>query len=795
MRWVPSALFRRARQPRRLPSFRNNYRPCLEALETRLAPAGTLDLSGGFATASGLVSVNGSARLSGALLELTDGGGNEAGSAFSTTPVGISQFTTLFHFRLRNPNADGFTFTIQGNSPTALGPNGGGLGYGPMQTGGQGGIPKSVAIKFDLYNNQGEGGDSTGLYINGAAPTNVGSINLGSSGIDLHSGHAFCVGIAYDGHTLKFALTDTATNVTFTLAYTVDIPSIVGGTSAYVGFTAGTGGLTATQIILDWTYTPALVAPPAPANLTAVAGPGQVFLRWTGSPGAASYNVYRSTGGSPVLVQSGITDPFFVDTGLSSASTYSYQVTSVGIGGESAPSAMASATPVAPNIDFSAGFSNTGGLANANGSAKFNGSVLQLTDGRGNEAGSAFFSNAVGVTQFATQFDMQLINANADGLTFTIEGVSPTALGPNGGGLGYGPMLAGGQGGIPRSVAVKFDLYNNQGEGGDSTGLYVNGAAPTNAGSIDLSSSINLHSGHIFHVAMTYNGATLQVSITDTATKVTATQSYAVDIPTLVGASSAYVGFTAGTGGLTATQNILDWSYTSLSGDAFGLSHPAVSSATTPAPRDATWLGRHATYVGMAATGNTSVLFLGDSITDFWGGQGHDPSCAGTAIFQQQFAPLGATNFGISGDQTQNVLWRIENGELDGIHPKVVMLLIGTNNLGSNTPDQIAGGITAIVEQIQKQLPQTKVLLLGIFPRGQYPNPLRDKIKQVNAIISRLDDGGKTVKYLDIGSKFLQPDGTISSTIMPDFLHPSAAGYQIWADAVKDPINELLAAP
>src|SRR5262249_47448287 len=122
------------------------------------------------------LSLNGSATGTGSVLRLTDGGASEAGSVFYASPIDVTRFTNQFHFRLTNPSADGFTFTIQGASNTALGGVGGGLGYGPDHVGGAGGIPKSVAVKFDLYNNQGEGTNSTGLYTNGAAPTNVGSI-------------------------------------------------------------------------------------------------------------------------------------------------------------------------------------------------------------------------------------------------------------------------------------------------------------------------------------------------------------------------------------------------------------------------------------------------------------------------------------------------------------------------------------------------------------------------------------------------------------------------------------------
>ncbi len=216
-------------------------------------------------------------------------------------------------------------------------------------------------------------------------------------------------------------------------------------------------------------------------------------------------------------------------------------------------------------------------------------------------------------------------------------------------------------------------------------------------------------------------------------------------------------------------------------------------SAITPAPRPGNWMKRHEKFVEMAKRGGVDLLFLGDSITDAWGGEGHGGG-PGAKIFTDEFVPLKAANFGIGGDRTQHVLWRLQNGELDGIQPKVVMLMIGTNNSNGkdNTAEEIADGVKAIVGEIHKKSPKTKVLLLGVFPRGPKPNPQREKIAAVNKIISKLDDGGKTVQYLDIGQKFLTPDGTLTKEIMPDFLHLSPKGYRIWADAVKEPITNLL---
>ena len=175
------------------------------------------------------------------------------------------------------------------------------------------------------------------------------------------------------------------------------------------------------------------------------------------------------------------------------------------------------------------------------------------------------------------------------------------------------------------------------------------------------------------------------------------------------------------------------------------------------------------------------LLFLGDSITDGSAG-------GGKAVWEKNYAPLKAANFGIGGDQTQHVLWRIQNGELDGIKPKVAVLMIGTNNLGGNTDEEIADGIKAIVAELHKQTPETKLLLLGVFPRGIKANDSnRARIKNINSIIAKLDDGGKTVKYLDIGDKFLEADGTLPKSIMPDALHPNGKGYEIWAEAIAHP--------
>jgi fibronectin type 3 domain-containing protein len=981
----------------------SQYSNIVNAMTTNLAAV--LDFSSGFAGSTANLFYNGSAAINGSRAELTNGGLFQAGSFFSTTPVDISKFSNQFTFQLTTgTTADGFTFTIQDVGPTALGPIGGGLGYA--------GINNSVAIKFDLYDNSGEGVDSTGLYTDGATPTNVGSIDLTPSGVDLHSGDPMQVNMGYDGTTLTVTITDTITLKSATQTYTIDIPGTVGSSSAYVGFTAGTGGETATQDILTWTFSPnanqapggplglgaapasatsvnltwtntatnqtgfhldratdggftqnfiteslpatpnsftdtatglapgdtfyyrirafntagdsvnsnvasvtiplapakptnaavtnvttseidlswtdnagratdsyqilravnhgafslyatlpAFNNPPpntytwsdtsvspgtfyeyhieavnisghndfsgtnattltlAPTGLTATGGNNVVNLSWTAPTGAVSYNIYRGTaaGGeattplatgvtttsysdstavngttyfytvtavngnaSPLASESaasneasagtppaapatltatpvgpnkgassitlnwaastgatsynvyrslngngetgaalatGITGTTYTDSTAAFGTTYFYKVTAVGSAGEGTKSTEASATPlfvahihftaqvggdtvanyrndvglaygsrgsgltfgwnrnntanghdrdasnspdelhdgvaylqaannpngywgiavpngtyavhliagdptninsvyglnvggtrsgttisggtlaisgtpsattrwfaktvtvtvtggvlyvsnasgsrnnkineidvtqVLPGKKFANGFTAAKGLT-LNGSAQILGSSLVLTNGNTNEAASVFGSKQVDIAKFTNTFSFQLVNPNADGFAFVIQGVGVSALGASGGGLGYA--------GINNSIAIKFDLANNNGEGIDSTGLFVDGANPYTP-SIDLTGTgIDLHSGHVFNVAMTYDGSTLTVTITDATTKASATQSYLIDIVSTVGGSMAWVGFTGGTSSSTATQSILSWTF------------------------------------------------------------------------------------------------------------------------------------------------------------------------------------------------------------------------------------------
>ena len=208
---------------------------------------------------------------------------------------------------------------------------------------------------------------------------------------------------------------------------------------------------------------------------------------------------------------------------------------------------------------------------------------------------------------------------------------------------------------------------------------------------------------------------------------------------------------------------------------------------------------RHESFNVISKQGEAQLVFLGDSITHGWEGKGK-------AIWTKDWAPLKAANFGIGGDRTEHVLWRLENGNFDGLKPKAIVLMIGTNNTGHQgrpqkelngavyecTAEQTAEGIKAILVQLRQKCPDAKILVLGIFPRGADKNDkFRQQNEATNAIVKGFADGQK-IFFLDVGAKFLESDGTLSKTIMPDLLHPNEKGYQIWSDAIKADVLALL---
>jgi fibronectin type 3 domain-containing protein len=783
--------------------------------------AANINFAYGFAGSTTQLTYNGSAEINGTNAQLATGGALQAGSVFSNTPVDVTKFSTVFHFQLTggSATADGFTFTIQSDSPTALGGPGGGLGYAGDGVLADPVINNSIAIKFDLYNNAGEGTNSTGLYQDGANPT-IPATDLTPSGINLHSGDLFQATLTYNGTILTETLLDTDTDATFSQSNTVNIPADTGST-AYVGFTAGTGGNPTVENILDWIFSPNAPAAPAapsglgavvasatsiklswtnnatnqtgysldratdplftqnlvtqtlpatpaaftdtftglasggiyyyrirsintagssvssnvsaitipfapakatnctitsvttssislswtdnagttatgynilravnhgtfvlyatlpnlnvsppseydwtdtgltpgvfydyhiqcfniagyndfvggnattltvsPSALTAVSNTSGISLSWTAPAGAIAFNIYRGTfagGESPAPIASGVTATKYLDSSIVPSTTYYYYITATNgnlaptndeSGGSNECSIKSAVVAAGTSLNFSTGFAGSASQLTYNGGSTISGNNAQITNGASNLSSSIFSTQKMGVTAFVTSFDFNTsAGANtADGFTFCIQNNAPTALGGPGGGLGYGndgvtiaPVVS-------NSIAIKFDLYNNAGEGTDSTGLYLNGANPT-VPAVDMTSSgVNLHSGDLFQVTLSYDGTTLTELVTDAVTKAAFTQAYTVDVPASTG-TAAYVGFTGGTGGYTTTTNILNWTFISDAASIPAAPSGLVGTAVSATSVNLVWTNNAANQTGFSVDRATNSTFTQNLIT------------------------------------------------------------------------------------------------------------------------------------------------------------------------------------
>lgn len=245
-----------------------------------------------------------------------------------------------------------------------------------------------------------------------------------------------------------------------------------------------------------------------------------------------------------------------------------------------------------------------------------------------------------------------------------------------------------------------------------------------------------------------------------------------------------------------SSQFVSRWKRFALGCAIFGLACSAwaqqKNSAVEPEKRGGGSYQRHLALMERVAenAGPIDLLFVGDSITQAWENSGKN-------VWQRYYASNGrkSVNIGISGDRTQHVLWRLNEGAVEGLEPKVAVVMIGTNNSGSdrNSASEMVEGVRVVVTRLHELLPETKILLLGIFPRGEEFNEIRGKILQVNQAVQKMEDEMEgTVFFLDIGHRFLQSDGRISTDIMPDFLHLTEAGYEIWAQSIEPTLASLL---
>ena len=228
----------------------------------------------------------------------------------------------------------------------------------------------------------------------------------------------------------------------------------------------------------------------------------------------------------------------------------------------------------------------------------------------------------------------------------------------------------------------------------------------------------------------------------------------------------------------------------------------STNSALVPVPKlendSYDWEARHADVLHVKDAVNPDVVLIGDSITHFWGGEPKANQANGPKSWQATFGKFKTLNLGFGWDRIQNVLWRLDHGELDGLHPRVIVIHIGTNNTSGtanareNTPAEIAEGVGAILQRLRAKAPEAKIILMAVFPREEKPeHPRRTHITEIN---KRLADYGQMagITFLDLGSKWLQPDSTLSREVMSDFCHPTEKGYEIWGGALAPLLAEMV---
>ena len=227
------------------------------------------------------------------------------------------------------------------------------------------------------------------------------------------------------------------------------------------------------------------------------------------------------------------------------------------------------------------------------------------------------------------------------------------------------------------------------------------------------------------------------------------------------------------------------------------------NSALVPVPKlendSYDWYARHAAVMKIKDKIDPQIVMIGDSITHFWSGPPEARLQNGPHSWNACFGKYRVLNLGYGWDRTQNVLWRLDHGEFDGLHPAYVIINIGTNNFTAtanakeNTPAQIAEAVQAICRRVHSKAPESEIIVMGVFPRGKKAdNPFRPKIAELNRRLAKLGEMPK-VAFLDIGEKFLTPKGDILKSLMNDYCHPTEQGYRIWAEALKPYLKDVAA--
>ena len=203
------------------------------------------------------------------------------------------------------------------------------------------------------------------------------------------------------------------------------------------------------------------------------------------------------------------------------------------------------------------------------------------------------------------------------------------------------------------------------------------------------------------------------------------------------------------------------------------------------------WAKRHAAVTVLLREKKSELVFIGDSITQMFGGEPADRGQPGKAVWEKYYSRRNAGNLGFGYDYIENTLWRLRHGELDGAAAKVVVIHLGTNNVGKNSVEDIVTGLRAIVAEVRQRQPQAQILLMGILPRGPKPDATRTKQAEINTQLATWH-GRDNVTFLDITAKYLQPDGSIPRELMSDYLHPTDKGYEIWAEAIEPQLKKWL---